>query len=109
MNLYLIGHTHRHGTSIEMVLAETMPTIEEVVEKLNLNYEPDRDEEIQIIPQHIAMNLADRSMVNINFVVNSAKETVQVLTNLYRVCPNNDLTCKYREAAAVILNCNHKL
>jgi len=46
--LYAVCHTHRHGTSAFLVRADHFPTEEEVVKACGIDYEPERDETIEI-------------------------------------------------------------
>lgn len=48
-DLYLVEHTHRFGTSTYLVRSGHLPTIDEVVSALDLDFEPEREgEEITI-------------------------------------------------------------
>jgi hypothetical protein len=46
--IFTVVHTHRHGTSIYVVRAARKPSVKRVVKKLKLDFEPDRDEFIDI-------------------------------------------------------------
>ena len=48
MKMFLITHSHRHGVDAFMLMAEEEPTIEQVVKACDLDYEPDREETIDI-------------------------------------------------------------
>lgn len=45
----LIKHTHRQGTSIYLVDLPYTPSIEEAEKFIGEDYEPDRDEDVQVI------------------------------------------------------------
>jgi hypothetical protein len=47
-SLWLVLHTHRHGTSTFMVRHSAQPEQEPVVAALGIDYEPDREECIEI-------------------------------------------------------------
>lgn len=43
--IYAYLHTHRHGHDIYLVRAETAPSEESVIEKMDVNFEEDREDE----------------------------------------------------------------
>ena len=47
-DIYAITHTHRHGVDTYTVRCHREPTVEDVVEALGIDYEPDMEEEIVI-------------------------------------------------------------
>lgn len=48
--LWIVVHTHRFGTSTYLVRAKRCPSIKRVVKKCEIDYEPDREESIEIDP-----------------------------------------------------------
>jgi len=50
MPVYIALHHHRHGTDGHVLRCETMPTTEEIIAYLGDDYEPDRDERIEVRP-----------------------------------------------------------
>lgn len=50
MLLYAIIHHHQHGTDVDVVEASRPPTQDEVVDGLQLDFEPQHGESIEIIP-----------------------------------------------------------
>ncbi len=47
-DLYTVRHSHRHGESTYVIKSDHLPTQEEVIEKLDIDFEPDREEFIEI-------------------------------------------------------------
>lgn len=47
-HLYSITHIHEYGADTKIVRADHLPTEDEVVERLGLDFEPERGEEIDI-------------------------------------------------------------
>ena len=50
MQVYLALHHHRHGVDGYVLRCKTMPTTEEIIAHLDDDYEPDRDESIEVLP-----------------------------------------------------------
>lgn len=48
MTVYVVLHTHRFGTSVYLVRSPYPPTEDDVVATLQLDFEPDREEQIDI-------------------------------------------------------------
>jgi len=46
--LYVVIHEHRHGTSVWALWAEMLPSEEQAVMSLEIDFEPDREEFICI-------------------------------------------------------------
>jgi hypothetical protein len=46
--LMTVHHSHRHGDSIYLIRASEIPGEEKLIEKLGLDFEPDRDEFIEV-------------------------------------------------------------
>jgi hypothetical protein len=49
-NLYLVTHTHHHGVSTYFIKAATEPDEDQIVADLDIDFEPDRDEYLDIEP-----------------------------------------------------------
>jgi len=48
-HLFLCIHRHEEGPSIYPISADKMPTIEQAVKALDIDYEPDRGEDIDFV------------------------------------------------------------
>lgn len=48
MKIYMVLHCHRHGVSRYLLKAVREPTKSEVIAFLDIDYEPDREESIEI-------------------------------------------------------------
>ena len=49
--LYAILHHHHHGVDVDVVVSVSrVPTIDEVVKILDLDFEPQHEESIEIVP-----------------------------------------------------------
>jgi hypothetical protein len=48
MNLYIVTHHHRFGTSVGLVESDHEPGEDEVIRALQLDYEPHKQEWIEI-------------------------------------------------------------
>lgn len=46
--LYVVTHTHRHGSSMYHFWAKEKPAVEHVLKALDIDYEPDLYEEIEV-------------------------------------------------------------
>lgn len=46
--LMIVHHSHRHGDSVYLIKASEVPSEEELVERLGIDFEPDREEFIEV-------------------------------------------------------------
>jgi hypothetical protein len=47
-DLYMVNHHHRFGTSLYLVRSDRLPMIGEVIKALQIDFEPDREETLEI-------------------------------------------------------------
>jgi len=48
MDIYLVQHQHRHGTSFYLIRADHLPTEDEAIRAHDIDFEEDRDEYLEI-------------------------------------------------------------
>jgi hypothetical protein len=48
MSFYIVTHHHRYGSDSHLVVSDTLPTERQVVRELHLNFEPSKQETIDI-------------------------------------------------------------
>lgn len=49
MKNYIIIHRHKHGSSVYLGEAKTFPTEKQVVKTFDIDFEPNEDEDMEII------------------------------------------------------------
>ncbi len=62
-NLYLIVHEHRFGNDYDLIRSLIVPDKETVIKALNIDFEPDKGEFMEIIPMDTIVDL-DKHPVN---------------------------------------------
>jgi hypothetical protein len=48
MSKYIVVHSHEYGISTFIVESEKSPTVRQLIRCLDLNFEPDKSEQIQV-------------------------------------------------------------
>ena len=76
MKLFLVMHHHRHGVDAFLIMSEWEPMIKDLVMACDLDYEPDRDENIEFLEvDHIQVVEKDKVVAKVDVVSDACLHT----------------------------------